>query len=79
VNAPDASGLPRGKHVQSCVTTARIQPTRAFTPHQPAQVTQTVGVNPDPPDVRQASVPADTSLPVVVGSPTGFTPFMNQY
>jgi hypothetical protein len=61
------------------VPTAQIKPTTAYTPHQPAQVTQTVGVNPDPPAERQASVPADTSLPVVVGSPTGFTPFMNQY
>lgn len=74
-----ASETPRGKHVTSCVPTARIQPTAAFTPHQPAQVTQTVGVNPDPPAEQQQSVPADTSTPVVVGSPTGFTPFMNQY
>lgn len=43
------------------------------------QVTQTVGVNPNPPAQRQQSVPADASIPATVGSPTGFTPFMNQY
>jgi hypothetical protein len=53
--------------------------TPACAPYQPSQVTQTVGTNPNPPAERQASVPADTTIPVVVGSPTGFTPFMNQY
>lgn len=79
MNTPQPPEPPRGKHVQSCVPSAQIKPTPAFTPHQPAQVTQTVGVNPNPPAEWQQSVPADTTLPVVVGSPTGFTPFMNQY
>lgn len=70
---------PRGKHITSAYGAAQIRPTDAFTPHQDAQVTQTVGVNPDPPAQRSASVPADTSLPLTAGSPTGFTPFMNQY
>lgn len=70
---------PRGKHVQSCAPDAQIAPTDAYSPNQPKQVTQTVGVNPNPPAQRSQSVPSDTTIPVVVGSPTGFTPFMNQY
>ena len=43
------------------------------------QVTETVGVNPDPPAEQSQSVPATTGLPLTAGSPTGFSPFMNQY
>lgn len=77
--APPPDEPPRPKHIQSVVPSARIRPTDNFTPHQDAQVTQTVGVNPDPPAQRSRSVPADTSLPLEAGSPTGFTPFMNEY
>lgn len=79
MSTPPPPEPPRGKHVQSCAPGARITPTNAYSPNKDAQVTQTVGVNPNPPAVRSQSVPADTTIPVVVGSPTGFTPFMNQY
>lgn len=70
---------PRGRHITSAYAAAQIRPTNAFSPHSDAQATETVGVNPDPPEQESRSVPADTSLPLTAGSPTGFTPFMNQY
>ena len=79
MTAPAQDGAPRGKHVPSHYSAAQIRPTSRFTPDQDAQVTETVGVNPDPPAQRSRSVPADTSLPLTAGSPTGFSPFMNQY
>lgn len=79
MTTPPAAEPPRGKHISSTVASAQIRPTDAFTPHQDAQITQTVGVNPNPPAQHSASVPADTTLPLTAGSPTGFSPFMNQY
>lgn len=79
MTAATADEPPRGRHITSAYAAAQIRPTDSFTPCRDAQVTQTVGVNPDPPAQRSASVPADTSLPLEAGSPTGFTPFMNEY
>jgi hypothetical protein len=76
---PPPAEPPRARHIQSTVPSAQIQPTDGFKPHQDAQITATVGVNPDPPAVRSKSVAADAAMPLTAGSPTGFSPFMNQY
>ncbi|WP_042400178.1 hypothetical protein [Streptacidiphilus carbonis] len=70
-NGRDATSTPAGPPSLRGTAASDADPT--------CQVTQTVGMNPNPPDVRSASTPADTNTPVVAGSPTGFTPFMNQY
>jgi hypothetical protein len=73
--APPAAEPPRPKHVTSAYQGAQIQPTGAFHPHQPAQVTQTVGQNPDPPANRQAAPDISPTVPYLGDSPTGYDPY----
>ena len=54
-------------------------PGASFRPHQDAQVTQTVGVNPDAPAQRSASPDVDTSTPITAGNPLAFTVYGSEY
>lgn len=49
-------------------------PGAQFRPHADAQITRTVGVNPDPPATRSASVDADTSS-MTAGNAAAFMPY----
>lgn len=60
--------------MRSAYPAAHIRPAD-FRPHKPGgQVTQTVGVNPDPPATRSASPDMATTIPYMGESPTGFDP-----
>ena len=66
---------PRAKHVTSTYAAAQIQPA-TFRPHQPGPVlTQTVGLNPDPPADHQAAPDISPTVPYLGGSPTGYDPY----
>jgi hypothetical protein len=65
---------PRGQHVQSHYRAAQVRPA-AFRPHADAQVTETVGVNPDPPAQRQAAPEISPTIPYSEDSPTGYDPY----
>ncbi len=62
------------KHVQSSFPAAAIRPAD-FRPDKRGQVTQTAGVNPDPPAVQQAAPQAADSVPYAGDSPTGYDPY----
>lgn len=64
---------PHNGQVQSAYQGSQISAAE-FRPARDAQVTQTVGVNPDPPASRTASVPADQGMNYAGDSPTGYDP-----
>ena len=67
---------PRAKHTTSTYGAAQISPTSAFRPHaQGGVVTETVGVNPDPPANRQAAPDISPTVPYSGDSPTGYDPY----
>lgn len=66
---------PRPKHTTSAYQAAQIRPAE-FRPDQPdVALTQTAGVNPDPPATRQASPDISPTVPYAGGSPTGYDPY----
>jgi hypothetical protein len=66
---------PRGKHVSSAYAAAQVSPA-SYRPHSPGGVlTETVGVNPDPPADRQAATDISPTIPYAGGSPTGYDPY----
>ena len=71
---PEPVVSPHHGQVQSTYQGSQISP-GSFKPHADKQVTQTVGMNPDPPANRQASVDASQSVPYMGESPTGYNPF----
>jgi len=75
VAADQQAEPPRGKHVQSGYGATQVRPA-TFHPHahDQAQVSQTVGVNPDPPAERQAAPEISPAVPYMGGSPTGYDP-----
>lgn len=59
---------PRPKHTTSTYRAAQIMPT-VFRPDRPdVALTQTVGVNPDPPATRQASLAVSPAVPYAGGA-----------
>lgn len=46
-----------------------------FRPHQPVQVTQTAGTNPNAPAGRQSAPSIAETVPYVGDSPTGYDPY----
>jgi hypothetical protein len=64
-----------GKHVPTKSPGAATRPADFYPHKQGQQVTETVGMNPDPPAVRQAAPEIATSQPYTGGSPTGFDPY----
>ena len=71
---PEPVVSPHHGQVQSTYQGAQISPAN-FKPHADPQVTQTVGMNPDPPAVRQASPDVSQSVPYMGESPTGYNLF----
>jgi hypothetical protein len=72
---PPAPEPPRDKHTTSAYGAAQISPAE-FRPHAPGGViTQTAGVNPDPPADRQAAPDISPTVPYTGDSPTGYDPY----
>lgn len=65
---------PHHGQVQSTYQGAQISAAQ-FRPHADPQVTQTVGVNPDPPAQRQAAPDVAQTVPYVGESQTGYNPY----
>lgn len=73
--SPTPPEPPRPKHITSTYQSAQITPA-TFRPHAPGGViTETVGVNPDPPANRQVAPDISPTVPYEGDSPTGYDPY----
>ena len=66
---------PAGSQETTAPPPKHVRPA-AFRPHSPAQVTQTAGMNPDPPADHSAAPDIATVLPYAGAAPTGYAPMI---